>query len=148
MILDLVFQQFPLKVGSLHSQKKKDAELPMETSRAANGAKHAITTCSLVFAIEAFWPISVESMAVLAGSIYGLMIRLLPAYARNWFTALRDRSSSQSIESFTKLWCSPPLFSEELSQVSADKLSYCWLGLMERGLKSNGNARYNIFSRG
>ncbi|CAA6669280.1 unnamed protein product [Spirodela intermedia] len=128
LILDLVFQQFPLKAGSLHSLKKKDAELPIETSKAANGAKHAITTCSLFFAIETFWPIDVDSMASLAGSIYGLMIRLLPAYVRNWFTALRDRSSSQSIESFTKLWCSPPLFSEELSQVSADKLYYSYQG--------------------
>uniref|UniRef100_A0A1D1ZG63 E3 ubiquitin-protein ligase listerin n=2 Tax=Anthurium amnicola TaxID=1678845 RepID=A0A1D1ZG63_9ARAE len=117
IILDFVFQHIPLKVGSLHSLKKKEAELPVETMKAANAAKHAITTCSLLFAIESFWPVGVEQMSLLSGSIYGLMIRLLPAYVRNWFTNLRDRSLSQAIESFTKLWCSPPLFSEELSQV-------------------------------
>ena len=94
-------------------------EVPSETTKAANGAKLAISSCSLLFAVEMLWPVSVESMAVIAGSVYGLMIRLLPAYVRNWFTALRDRSLSQSIESFTKVWCSPSLFSEELSQVHA-----------------------------
>ncbi|MQL94710.1 hypothetical protein Taro_027371, partial [Colocasia esculenta] len=117
IILDFVFQHIPLKPGSLHSLKKKDTELPVETLKAANAAKHAITTCSLLFAIESFWPVGTDQMALLAGSIYGLMIRLLPAYVRSWFTSLRDRSLSQAIESFTKTWCSPPLFSEELSQI-------------------------------
>ncbi|XP_078436536.1 HEAT/U-box domain-containing protein isoform X2 [Wolffia australiana] len=122
VVLDLVFQQFPLKGGSVHGLKKKDMELAIETKKAADAAKYTLTSCSLLFSVEKLWPISMETMAVFSGSIYAMMIRLLPAYVRNWFTALRDRSLSQSIESFTKAWCSPPLFSEELSQIKGASL--------------------------
>jgi hypothetical protein len=56
-------------------------------------------------------------MSSLAGSLYGMMIRLLPSFVRTWFTTLRDRSLSYSIESFTRQWCSPPLLLDEFSQV-------------------------------
>ncbi|KAJ0978328.1 hypothetical protein J5N97_013802 [Dioscorea zingiberensis] len=115
-ILDCLFQHIPLKVGT-NNMKKKEVELPVEVSKAANSAKQAITSCSLLSSIESLWPIGSEQMAALAGSIYGLMIRLLPAYVRNWFASLRDRSLSSAIESFTKMWCSPSLISDELSQV-------------------------------
>jgi hypothetical protein len=58
-------------------------------------------------------------MSSLAGSLYGMMIRLLPSFVRTWFTTLRDRSLSYSIESFTRQWCSPPLLLDEFSQVCA-----------------------------
>lgn len=118
-ILDCIFQHIPLKLGLAHHTKKKDIELPTEVSKAAAAAKRAITTCSVLFALESLWPIGAEQMASLTGAIYGLMLCLLPAYVRNWFTGLRDRSRSSAIESFTKTWCSPPLLSDELSQIKA-----------------------------
>lgn len=102
--------------------KKKDVELPMEASKAAAAAKRAIMTCSLLFAVESLWPVGTEQMATLSGAIYGLMLCLLPAYVRNWFTSLRDRPTSSAIEYFTKVWCSPPLLADELSKVCEYKL--------------------------
>lgn len=121
-VLDCLFQHIPLKLGSAHNMKKKDVELPMEVSKAAAAAKRAIMTCSLLFAVESLWPVGTEQMATLSGAIYGLMLCLLPAYVRNWFTSFRDRSTSSAIESFTKVWCSPPLLADELSQVCEYKL--------------------------
>lgn len=115
-ILDCIFQHIPLKTrGS--NVKKKELELVVEASKAANAATHSITTCSLAFYIQSLWPIRTETIASLAGSIYGMMILLLPSFVRNWFSNLRDRSLSSAVESFTKAWCSPPLLLEELSQV-------------------------------
>eukprot|EP00268_Persea_americana_P004589 TRINITY_DN11476_c0_g1_i2.p1 TRINITY_DN11476_c0_g1~~TRINITY_DN11476_c0_g1_i2.p1 ORF type:complete len:1845 (-),score=356.21 TRINITY_DN11476_c0_g1_i2:119-5653(-) len=116
-ILDCLFQHIPLKLGSALNMKKKDVELPMEASKAAAAAKRAITTCSLLFAVESLWPVGTEQMATLSGAIYGLMLCLLPAYVRNWFTSLRDRPTSSAIEFFTKVWCSPPLLADELSKI-------------------------------
>ncbi|XP_058075497.1 E3 ubiquitin-protein ligase listerin isoform X2 [Magnolia sinica] len=116
-ILDCVFQHIPLKLGLGHNLKKKEADLPAEVSKAATSAKRAITTGSLLFAVESLWPVGTEQMASLAGSIYGLMLSLLPAYVRNWFTGSRDHSMSSAIESFTKTWCSPPLLADEFSQI-------------------------------
>lgn len=115
-ILDCIFQHIPLKLPT-NNQRRKESELSVEASKAASAAKHAIATCSLSSCIESLWPVGTEQMASLAGSIYGMMIHLLPFYVRNWFTSLRDRSLSSAIESFTKAWCSPHLLSDELSQV-------------------------------
>ncbi|XP_072959491.1 E3 ubiquitin-protein ligase listerin [Typha angustifolia] len=115
-ILDCIFQHIPLKPGTMNA-KKKDAELASEASNAANASKHSISTCSVLLYVESLWPAGPENMASLAGSIYGMMIRLLPSYVRSWFTSLRDRSLSSAIESFTKAWCSPPLILDELSKV-------------------------------
>lgn len=116
MILDCIFQHIPLKIGA-SNLKKKELELVVEASKAANAAKHSITTCSLTLYVQSLWPVGNETVASLAGSIYGMMIHRLPSYVRNWFSSLRDRSLLTAIESFTKAWCSPPLLLNEFSQV-------------------------------
>ncbi|XP_062198194.1 E3 ubiquitin-protein ligase listerin isoform X2 [Phragmites australis] len=115
-ILDCIFQHIPLKIAA-PSGKKKDAVLMPEAEVAAKASKNAIVTCSLLPYVESLWPVGTWQMASLAGSLYGMMIRLLPSFVRTWFTTLRDRSLSFSIESFTRQWCSPPLLLDEFSQV-------------------------------
>ncbi|KAK8960828.1 E3 ubiquitin-protein ligase listerin [Platanthera guangdongensis] len=121
-ILDCLFQHIPFKVVG-NSLKKKHTKLNGDALKAANAAKHAINTGSLLSSVESLWPIGSEQMASLAGSIYGMMIQLLPSYVRNWFTSLRDRSMSSAIEFFTKVWCSPSLLADELSQVKETVVS-------------------------
>ncbi|KAK9159226.1 hypothetical protein Scep_005800 [Stephania cephalantha] len=116
-ILDCLFQHIPLKYGASQSFKKKDVEIPIEVSQAANAAALAISTGSVWSFIKSLCPVERETMASLAGALYGLMLRVLPAYVRDWFTSLRDRSTSSAIESFTKVWCSPSLLADELSQI-------------------------------
>ncbi|KAK9124663.1 hypothetical protein Sjap_014265 [Stephania japonica] len=115
--LDCLFQHIPLKYGVSQSFKKKDVVIPVEVSQAANAAALAISTGSAWFCIKSLSPVERETMASLAGALYGLMLRVLPAYVRDWFTSLRDRSTSSAIESFTKVWCSPSLLADELSQI-------------------------------
>lgn len=110
VIIDCLFQHI-LDVAVPSNQKKKDMEFPAVVYEAA---KEAITRGSLLSSVESLWPIEPLTMASLAGAIFGMMLRLLPAYVREWFGYLRDRST---IEYFTKTWCSPPLISNELSQV-------------------------------
>lgn len=100
-------------------QKRKDTEQPAGLSEAATAANQAITTGSLLFSVEFLWPIEPVKLATFAGAIFGLMLRVLPAYVRGWFSDLRDRSKSSALESFTKVWCSPSLITNELSQVCA-----------------------------
>ncbi|XP_043725325.1 E3 ubiquitin-protein ligase listerin isoform X2 [Telopea speciosissima] len=116
IILHCIFQHIPWKFG-MGQNWKKDVQLPAGVSEAATAAGRAITTGSLLFAVESLWPIGTEQMASLAGALYGLMLRVLPAYVRDFFAGLRDRSTSSTIESFTKLWCSPPLLEDEMSQI-------------------------------
>ncbi|KAJ6745154.1 ZINC FINGER PROTEIN 294 [Salix purpurea] len=117
LILDCLFQHIPLELCLAHNLKKKDLELPADISEAASAVKTAITTGSLLFSIETLWPIEPKKMTSLAGALFGLMLRILPAYVRGWFTDLRDRTTSSLIESFTRTWCSPPLIVNELSQI-------------------------------
>ncbi|XP_057483183.1 E3 ubiquitin-protein ligase listerin-like isoform X2 [Actinidia eriantha] len=116
-ILDCLFQHIPLELCLSHSLKKKDVELPTMLSEAASAATRAITGSSVLFCVESLWPIGPEKMASLAGAIFGLILCILPAYVRGWFGDIRDRSTSAAIESFTKIWCSPPLIRNELSQI-------------------------------
>ncbi|GLT26789.1 hypothetical protein SLA2020_018310 [Shorea laevis] len=116
-ILDCLFQHIPLDLCLAHILKKKDEQLPTVLSEAATAATSAILKGSLLFAVESLWPINAVKMASLAGAIYGLMLHLLPAYVRGWFSDLRDRSTSSLIESFTRSWCSPPLIANELSLI-------------------------------
>ncbi|GFZ19943.1 HEAT/U-box domain-containing protein [Actinidia rufa] len=88
-ILDCLFQHIPLELCLAHSLKKKDVELPTMLSEAASAATRAITGSSVLFCVESLWPIGLEKMASLAAAI----------------------------ESFTKVWCSPPLIRNELSQI-------------------------------
>lgn len=117
MILDCLLQHIPVELCMTHNLKKKDVELPVGLSEAAVAATHAITTGSLLFSVESLWPAEPVKMASLAGAIFGMMLRILPAYVREWFSSLRDRSISSGIESFTRAWCSPPLIANELAQV-------------------------------
>ncbi|XVF20393.1 hypothetical protein REPUB_Repub11eG0194700 [Reevesia pubescens] len=123
LILDCLFQHLPSDLCLMHVLKKKDGELPNVLSEAATAATRSITTGSLLFSVESLWPIEPVKMAALAGAIYGLMLRLLPAYVRGWFSDLRDRSTSSLIESFTKTWCSPPLVANELSLIKTANFS-------------------------
>ncbi|KAF5201967.1 E3 ubiquitin-protein ligase listerin [Thalictrum thalictroides] len=122
-ILDCLFEHIPLKAGITHGLKRKDVELPAEVSQAASAATRAITTGSLLFSVESLYLVGREAMASLAGAIYGLMLHALPSYVRDWFTSLRDRTTSAAIESFTKTWCSPPLLADELSQIKKASLA-------------------------
>lgn len=118
-ILDCLFQHIPLKKGTVNAKKKKDAELVPEASSASSASVNAISKCYIYYYVESLWPTGAEQMASLAGALYGMMIRLLPSYVRNWFSGLRDRSLSSAVEAFTKEWCSPPLLMDELSKVSS-----------------------------
>ena len=119
LILDSLFQHIPLELYMAQSLKKKDAIGLSDLSGVASAAVLAITTGSSLSTVESLWPIDTGKMAALAGAIYGLMIRVLPAYVRGWFSEMRDRSASSSIEAFTRSWCSPSLIMNELSQVCA-----------------------------
>lgn len=99
------------------SLKKRDAEIPAGVSEIAKSATQAIRNSSVLFSVESLWPVGPEKMASVAGALFGLMLRILPAYVRGWFNDIRDRSISSAIESFTKAYCSPPLLTNELSQV-------------------------------
>ncbi|CDP04076.1 unnamed protein product [Coffea canephora] len=114
-ILDCIFQHIPLE--SLAGSSLKRKELPPAVSRAATAAAHAITTGSVLLSVENLWPLEAEKMTSLAGAIYGLMLCMLPAYVREWFNSIRDRSRSSMIESFTIRWCSPLLIKNELNQI-------------------------------
>ncbi|XP_059429493.1 E3 ubiquitin-protein ligase listerin [Corylus avellana] len=123
VILDCLFQHIPVELYMVHSLKKKDIELPAEISEVASAATRAISTGSLLCFVESLWPVEEVKIASLAGAIFGLMLRLLPAYVRGWFSDLRDRSTSSAIESFTRAWCSPPLIANELSQIKKAKFA-------------------------
>ncbi|KAL3632409.1 hypothetical protein CASFOL_025393 [Castilleja foliolosa] len=122
-ILDCLFQNIPLDILMGTNSRKKDIELPAAVSEAANAATRAITTSSVLYSLESLWPITPESMALLAGAAFGMMVHCLPSYVRGWFCDIRDRSKSSSIESFTKASCSPMLISNELSEVKKAKLA-------------------------
>ncbi|CAH2069534.1 unnamed protein product [Thlaspi arvense] len=117
LILDSLFQHIPLEQYMAQSLKKKDADIPYDLSVVASAATRAITTGSSLSTVESLWPIEAGNMAPLAGAIYGLMLGVLPAYVREWFSGMRDRSASSLIEAFTRSWCSPSLIKNELSQI-------------------------------
>ncbi|KAK7300853.1 hypothetical protein RJT34_11704 [Clitoria ternatea] len=117
VILDCVFQHIPEEISMVQSLKKKDAERSGGLSEAASAASRATTSGSLLFSVESLWPVESEKISSLAGAMYGLMLQVLPAYVRGWFSDLRDRNTSAVIESFTRSCCSPPLIANELSQI-------------------------------
>ncbi|GAB2242261.1 hypothetical protein Droror1_Dr00019036 [Drosera rotundifolia] len=117
VILDMIFQHVPLELCSASTSKKRDADIPKQLSDIGAAATRSITTGSLQFALDSLWPIQQEKLALLAACIFGLMLRLLPAYVRGWFYDVRDRSALSAIEMFTKAWCSPCLIADELSQI-------------------------------
>ncbi|KAK4759113.1 hypothetical protein SAY87_020414 [Trapa incisa] len=117
VIIDCLFQHIFLESDTVSILRKREKELPAEVYQAANMANEAIKTGSVLTLIESFWPVEQQKMTSLAGAIFGMMLSLLPAYVRGWFTNLRDRTASTAIESFTRTWCSPPLIANELSQI-------------------------------
>ncbi|KAK4274883.1 hypothetical protein QN277_018048 [Acacia crassicarpa] len=121
VVLDCLFQHIPLKLSMVQNLKQKDAVLPAGLSEAASAATRAIRTSSLLFSVESLWPVDSTKFSSLAGAIYGLMLCVLPAYIRSWFSDLRDRNMSSAIESFTRTYCSPPLIANELSQIKKAK---------------------------
>ncbi|KAL1308440.1 hypothetical protein HN51_050397 [Arachis hypogaea] len=123
VILDCLFQHIPLDISMIQSLKKKDAELSGGLSEAASAATRAITTGSLFTSVESLWPVELVKISSLAGAMYGLMLRVLPAYVRGWFSDLRDRNTSAAIESFTRTCCSPPLIANELSLIKRENYS-------------------------
>ncbi|XP_076904678.1 E3 ubiquitin-protein ligase listerin-like [Bidens hawaiensis] len=122
MILDCIFQHIPLELCAA-SVKKKLSQLPPGISEFAQSATRAITNNSVLFAVESLWPIGPDRMTSFTGAMYGLMLKTLPAYVREWFNDVRDHTSSSAIESFTRTWCSPPLIADELSQIKKADLS-------------------------
>ncbi|XP_040991883.1 E3 ubiquitin-protein ligase listerin isoform X1 [Juglans microcarpa x Juglans regia] len=123
VILDCIFQNIPVELCMTHSLKKKDTELPAGISEVASAATRAITMGSLLCSMESLWPVEEVKVASLGGAIFGVMLCVLPAYVRGWFSDLRDRSVSSAIESFTRSWCSPPLIANELSQIKKAKFA-------------------------
>ncbi|XP_031402391.1 E3 ubiquitin-protein ligase listerin [Punica granatum] len=117
VILDCLFQHLFLEFDTVPNLRKREKELPAGVCEAANVANEAILTGSVLSIVESFWPVQQQKMTLLAGAIFGMMVRLLPAYVRGWFSNLRDRSTSSAVESFTRTWCSPPLIANELSQI-------------------------------
>ncbi|KAL8237342.1 hypothetical protein R6Q59_018423 [Mikania micrantha] len=109
-ILDCIFQHIPLELCA----EKKFSQFPAGISEAAT---RAITDNSVLFAVESLWPVGPDVMASFAGAMYGLMLRTLSAYVRDWFNNIRDRTSSSAVEFFTRTCCSPHLITNELSQI-------------------------------
>ncbi|XP_074269259.1 E3 ubiquitin-protein ligase listerin [Silene latifolia] len=126
-ILDCLFQHIPFELAVTNGMKKKDSDLPAELEDIATAATRAIRTGSVLFVVECLWPVRPQSLSLLASAIFGLMLHVLPAFVRVWFTSLRVRSASSAIESFTKTWCSPHLVSDELSQIKkSDFVDECF----------------------
>jgi hypothetical protein len=82
-----------------------------------DGQQRLVPSGTVSFAVESLWPVKEENVVVLAGAIYGLLLRVLPACVRIWFTGLRDRSTASAIENFTSSNCSTHLLADEFSQV-------------------------------
>ncbi|CAA2933941.1 E3 ubiquitin- ligase listerin [Olea europaea subsp. europaea] len=117
VILDYLLQHIQLELYVVPGSRRKDVELPTTVTEAATAATHAIRTRSVLFCRESLWPVSTEKMTSFAGGIFGLMLHILPAYVRGWFSDIRNRSISSFVESFTKAWCSPTLITNELSHI-------------------------------
>ncbi|XP_071696870.1 E3 ubiquitin-protein ligase listerin [Rutidosis leptorrhynchoides] len=121
-ILDCIFQHIPLELCAA-SLKKKVSEIPCGLTDIAEASSRAIADNSVLFVVESLWPVGPDKMASFAGALYGLMLKALPAYVRDWFNDIRDRTSTSAIESFTRTWCSPALITNELSQIKKANLS-------------------------
>ncbi|KAH7423411.1 hypothetical protein KP509_12G054400 [Ceratopteris richardii] len=118
-LLESIFEHIPLKSGSASSHRKKTSASVWhaEVQKAGDAAKRACTLGSVSSMVDGLWPIEEGSISCLAAGLYGLLLQVLPACVRVWFTGLRDRSLAGSIESFTSKFCSPHLLAEEFSQV-------------------------------
>ncbi|KAG0592544.1 hypothetical protein KC19_1G261500 [Ceratodon purpureus] len=119
-LLDCLFQHIPLDLTSGSSaSRRRTATAGTKVSVAATSATRAVSSGTVSFAVESLWPLKEENVVVLAGAIYGLLLRVLPACVRIWFTGLRDRSTASAIENFTSSNCSTHLLADEFSQLQA-----------------------------
>lgn len=114
-ILQCLFQH--ILGQSLPGASLKRKDFTASATEATKAAKHAIVSSSLLSFVESLWPIREEKITSLTGAMYGLMLCILPAYVREWFGSIRDRSRSSAVESFTKTWCSPTLIMNELNRI-------------------------------
>ncbi|CAM6128753.1 unnamed protein product [Calypogeia fissa] len=123
-LLDCLFQYIPHEQKTATSgSKRRNRTAKVTTSSAAASATRAAATGSVAFAVEGVWPVQKESLVTLAGAIYGLMLLVLPACVRTWFTGLRDKSLASAIEAFTSTHCSPQLLADEFAQVQASAVN-------------------------
>ncbi|MCO5575766.1 hypothetical protein L7F22_029570 [Adiantum nelumboides] len=124
-LLDTIFQHIPLSSESGFSAKRKpSASLwQVEKERVGEAARRACSLRSVSSAIEGLWPIEEDTVSSLAAGLYGLLLQVLPACVRVWFTGLRDRSAASSVESFTTKFCSPLLLADEFSQVHSSTVA-------------------------
>lgn len=117
-LLDCLFQYIPQdqKLGTSGS-RRRNRTAKVTTSSAAASATRAAASGSVAFAVEGLWPVQKEGLVTLAGAVYGLMLLVLPACVRIWFTGLRDKSLASAVEAFTTTHCSPQLLADEFAQV-------------------------------
>jgi hypothetical protein len=137
-LLDCLFQYIPQeqKLGA-SALKRRNRKATVTTSSAAVSATRAAATGSVLFAVEGLWPVAKDGLITLAGAIYGLMLLVLPACVRIWFTGLRDKSLASAIEAFTSTHCSPQLLADEFAQVfpilvtsfSSQSVKFLWTAL-------------------
>uniref|UniRef100_A0A7I4A3R4 E3 ubiquitin-protein ligase listerin n=1 Tax=Physcomitrium patens TaxID=3218 RepID=A0A7I4A3R4_PHYPA len=119
-LLDCLFQHIALDLTSgTSTSRRRTAPAGAKVSIAATSATRAVSSGTVSFAVENLWPVKEESLVILAGAIYGLLIRVLPACVRIWFTGLRDRSTASAIENFTSSNCSTQLLADEFLQLQA-----------------------------
>jgi len=82
---------------------------------------------SRLFAIEDVFPVSLDPEtdqgAQMYLQLYCCVLRALPASARQWFSEIRDRHLSASIEQFTVKFLSPHLLAEEIAAVQRAQIS-------------------------
>ncbi|KAL3679930.1 hypothetical protein R1sor_022886 [Riccia sorocarpa] len=116
-LLDFLFQHIPLEQNvGVSGSRRKSVGVSSKTSSAA-AATRAAATGSVAFAVEGLWPVQKESIVTLAGAVYGLLLVVLPACVRIWFTGLRDKGLASAIEAFTTTHCSPQLLFDEFAKV-------------------------------
>jgi hypothetical protein len=113
-----VFQHIQLKSETGSSRRKESFGVWQgETEKVGEAARRACAVGSVSFAVDGLWPLSEGTISTLASGLYGLVLQVLPACVRVWFTGLRDRSRASLIELFTTKYCSSQLLDEEFSQV-------------------------------
>jgi hypothetical protein len=123
-LLDCLFQHIPLDLTSgTSASRRRTAVAGAKINSAATAATRAVSSGTVSFAVEHLWPVKEESVVVLAGAVYGLLLRVLPACVRIWFTGLRDRSTASAIENFTSSNCSTYLLADEFSQLQASVIA-------------------------
>lgn len=118
---------WPINKKMLHymagtsASRRRGAVVGAKISVAAISATRAVSSGSVSFAVDkSLRTLKEDNLVGLAGAIYGMLLRVLPACVRIWFTGLRDRATATAIENFTTSNCSSHLLADEFSQVQSD----------------------------